>query len=267
MGRLVNTERITLDYDSLCTAELAAESACTDECEIVCIIDGSVVCVAEGREFTLGPRSLVVFPPMCYHTFIADITSPVDRYLLRFSTDALAGDVRPAFDSMISGGVVFFPGGTVSERVISAIERFQIHSEFSSEYKDAYLTAILTELICHIFTLGAHRLPEDESELGVRVAKYLNENMDKSLSLERLSARFFVSKYYLCRAFKKQNGVSIHSYVNHKRIMYAKGLIESGLTASEAAYKVGFGDYSAFYRAYVKIVGSAPTRDNRKEKI
>ena len=39
----------------------------------------------------------------------------------------------------------------------------------------------------------------------------------------------------------------------------AKQLIEQGETASGAAYKVGFGDYSAFYRAYVKVVGKAPT--------
>jgi AraC-like DNA-binding protein len=41
--------------------------------------------------------------------------------------------------------------------------------------------------------------------------------------------------------------------------MYARELIEGGETASGAAEKVGFGDYSAFYRAYVKIVGKSPT--------
>jgi AraC-like DNA-binding protein len=41
--------------------------------------------------------------------------------------------------------------------------------------------------------------------------------------------------------------------------MYARQLIESGTTAAGAAEKVGFGDYSAFYRAYVKIVGKSPT--------
>ena len=47
--------------------------------------------------------------------------------------------------------------------------------------------------------------------------------------------------------------------------MYAKQLIESGETASGAAYRVGFGDYSAFYRAYVKVLGVAPTSSDNKE--
>jgi AraC-like DNA-binding protein len=47
--------------------------------------------------------------------------------------------------------------------------------------------------------------------------------------------------------------------------MYAKQLIESGETASGAAYKVGFGDYSAFYRAYVKILGAPPTSEAKRK--
>ena len=40
--------------------------------------------------------------------------------------------------------------------------------------------------------------------------------------------------------------------------MYAKQLIDAGETAQSAAFKVGFGDYSAFYRAYIRIVGKSP---------
>ena len=101
-----------------------------------------------------------------------------------------------------------------------------------------------------------------DSEIGVRVIRYLNDNITADISLDMLAKRFFVSKYHLCRAFKKHNGISVHGYVNQKRVLYAKQLIEAGETASRAAYQVGFGDYSAFYRAYVKVMGKAPTSSN-----
>ena len=91
-------------------------------------------------------------------------------------------------------------------------------------------------------------------------------NIEKDISLDMLAKRFFVSKYYLCRAFKKHNGISVHGYINQKRVMHAKELIESGETASGAAYRVGFGDYSAFYRAYVKIIGKSPTSSSKIEE-
>ena len=110
-------------------------------------------------------------------------------------------------------------------------------------------------------------IPRDERELGARVIKYLNEHIYKVVSLDKIAKKFFVSKFYLCRAFKKHNGISVHGYINQKRVMYAKQLIESGESASAAAYRVGFGDYSAFYRAYVKLIGRAPTSQECEDEI
>jgi AraC-like DNA-binding protein len=73
------------------------------------------------------------------------------------------------------------------------------------------------------------------------------------------SLAFFVSKFYLCRVFKGYSGTSIHAYINKKRIMMAKEYIENGMSARAASEAVGYQDYSAFYRAYVKIVGKSPT--------
>jgi AraC-like DNA-binding protein len=125
--------------------------------------------------------------------------------------------------------------------------------------KSVYVKTLLSELIVFLSVSSGEQIQINEGELGARVIRYLNENLTRDMNLDTIARRFFVSKYYLCRAFKKHNGVSVHGYINHKRIMYAKQLIEQGDTASGAAYKVGFGDYSAFYRAYVKIIGKSPT--------
>jgi homocysteine S-methyltransferase len=57
----------------------------------------------------------------------------------------------------------------------------------------------------------------------------------------------------------KTNTFSVGNDIDDGNYTLAKQLIEAGETASRAAYRVGFGDYSAFYRAYVKIVGKSPT--------
>ena len=88
--------------------------------------------------------------------------------------------------------------------------------------------------------------------------KYIGEYITRDLTLDFLSKRFLVSKYYICRAFKKHNGISVHGYIVQKRIMLAKQLIESGIGAAVAAKQVGFCDYSAFYRAFVRIIGRPP---------
>ena len=141
----------------------------------------------------------------------------------------------------------------------SSFERFSVASRFAENESSEYMQALLSQILILLSATEGDRITHTNEELGARVARYLNSNIEKSLSLDRLARRFFVSKYHLCRAFKSYSGTSVHAYVNHKKIMYAKSLIESGLTASGAAERVGFGDYSAFYRAYVKIVGKSPT--------
>ena len=129
------------------------------------------------------------------------------------------------------------------------------------EKRDVYFDLLISELVVLLCTSKKEVISYNEDEIGIRVIKYLNDHIDKNISLDYLAKKFFVSKYYLCRAFKKHNGISVHGYINQKRVTYAKQLIEQGETASGAAYKVGFGDYSAFYRAYVKVTGKSPTNN------
>ena len=81
-----------------------------------------------------------------------------------------------------------------------------------------------------------------------------------AIRLSRMTAkRFFISKYYLCHLFRKHTGVTVLAYLNSKRIAMAHHLISKGEPPTEVAYRVGFQDYSTFYRAYKKETGQAPT--------
>ena len=159
----------------------------------------------------------------------------------------------------------FYPPGSIINQAFSVFDRFEYAPSLAENEKNLYLRILLSELLLLLSVSSGQNIVRHEDELSARVIKYINEYIDKKLSLDILAKKFFISKYYLCRAFKEYSGVSIHSYINHKRVIYAKQLIEEGETASGAAYKVGFCDYSAFYRAYVKIIGAPPTMDGRKK--
>ena len=51
--------------------------------------------------------------------------------------------------------------------------------------------------------------------------------------------------------------------INGKRVMMARQMIESGEVAADVAERVGFSDYSTFYRAYRKAYGQSPTEGRR----
>lgn len=235
---------------------------CFDKYSIMYFTEGCGKCIIEGREYTVKAGNLIALHPLAFHRLIPDRDQLLKGYLICFSSNAVSRGVVDILDKVIGEndyGGRFYPTSSVSDSVATAIERLEYAELLPEPQQTEYIKALLAEILVFMSIEENEEGACSEDELGARVVRYLNGNIERNISLDKLAKRFFVSKYYLCRAFKKHTGTSVHSYINHKRIMYAKQLIESGETASGAAYKVGFGDYSAFYRAYVKIVGKSPT--------
>ena len=201
--------------------------------------------------------------PFAYHHLSLDPSCVYERHLIHFHKSSLSSDALRLLEGMTSSDEdsgKYYQPRSLGNTVVSVFDRLEIAVNLPELEREAYVKTLLSELIILLSASTGEFMVQNEDELGARVIRYLNSRIGSDVSLDSLAKRFFVSKYYLCRAFKKHNGVSVHGYINQKRIMYAKQLIESGETASGAAYKVGFGDYSAFYRAYVKIVGRSPTQ-------
>ena len=244
-----------------------SESHCHDLYEILYVISGTGKYIVEGAEYTVAPRTLMLIRPFAYHHLSLDPSVVYERYVIHFHKSAISPEAIKLLENMIAAtedNANYYHSRTLSSALVSVFDRFEVADSLPKEEKDAYVRTLVSELIILLSASYCEKMIHSEDDLGARVIKYLNTNIERDISLDKLAKRFFVSKYYLCRAFKKHNGVSVHGYITHKRIMYAKQLIESGELASAAAYKVGFGDYSAFYRAYVKIVGKSPTSEQRE---
>ncbi|MBR6809951.1 MAG: helix-turn-helix transcriptional regulator, partial [Clostridia bacterium] len=59
-------------------------------------------------------------------------------------------------------------------------------------------------------------------------------------------------------SFKAHTGCSVHQYIVQKRLTYAFDRIRDGQGIVETAHQAGFGDYSAFLKAFRKQYGCSP---------
>ena len=100
-------------------------------------------------------------------------------------------------------------------------------------------------------------VPKDGKVLDI--LRYMDANLTEDFSIDDLSARFFISKYHMMRRFREETGTSIHTYLSDKRLLLARDLILSGVSATDACFQSGFRSYSAFSRAYGKLFGVTPT--------
>lgn len=116
----------------------------------------------------------------------------------------------------------------------------------------------IVEILYLISRITAFLSDDTHDDLVKRILLYINNNFTDTINLDSLSERFFVSKYHICKIFKSGTGHTVHSYVTHKRITRVRELRKQGKSISEAAYLSGFGNYTSFYRAYLKEFGVPP---------
>ena len=236
-----------------------------DSYEILYVTRGRGRYVIEGNTYEMRPGSLIFVSPYIYHSVEIDPSAPYERYIINYAPAQTAelSRIQDSFD--MKEGSLFYTAASVSSSLPAVFEKIEQLGSIPKAHQAAYAHLILSEILILLSTADTTKAVESEA-LGARVIKYLNTHIERDLSLDKIAGHFFVSKYYLCRAFKQYNGISIHGYLTQKRVMYAKQLMESGETASGAAYRVGFGDYSAFYRACLKVTGKSPLALQNKEE-
>lgn len=110
------------------------------------------------------------------------------------------------------------------------------------------LTQLLTSLLDSISpTPHAPTLPP--SILAVR--NHISQNYNQTITLDDLSQRFNISKFYLQRTFRKYTGSSPYAYQQKIRIAKAKELLRTtDLPINIIAFTVGFESSSAFISVF-----------------
>lgn len=98
----------------------------------------------------------------------------------------------------------------------------------------------------------------DELSLFQNILSYVESNLHEPLSLDDISGKFFVNKYYVAHLFKDTLGISLHQYIIKKRLDACRSAIVGGEGISAAYEKFGFRDYSSFFKAFRKEYGMSP---------
>lgn len=243
--------------------------------EIYYFISGEADYLIDGKEIALKPHTILLIAPNVFHGVRVNTQVMYERYTLHLDPNILSVERRHLLLSV-------FPkqhrgGGVGTSCCLERMERsgvLEIMRAFeacSLQEKDVQkaLSPVLTEALLTILLLCAQPIATDEqaqetgrvSRTQKDVIDYLNAHFTESITLDMLSERFYISKHYLNRAFRKATGTTVMDYLIHKRVTYVQQLLINGIPVSQAAALAGFGDYTSFYRAYVKRFGHAPSHD------
>ena len=93
-----------------------------------------------------------------------------------------------------------------------------------------------------------------------KACKYIEENLDKDVSLEQLANYLGCSPFYLSKLFKEESGNNYISYVTELRLEKAKKLLgNDSLIIKEITSMVGYNDQNYFSKLFKQKFGVSPT--------
>lgn len=99
----------------------------------------------------------------------------------------------------------------------------------------------------------------EEPELLEQVMAYIESHMQETITLADIAKRFFVSESKISQTFRQKLGISFYRYVIQRRLIEAQSLILSGTPLNEVHKRVGFTDYSSFFKAFKRENGMSPS--------
>ena len=250
------------------------ERHCHNSYELIYVVHGKGKYIVEGAEYPLAPNTVLFLRPYEYHYVCPMQDTPYERYVVHFSHELLLDATKELpyikLPTATETGV-YFPKESVSTLILTQLKLLDLDCISDTEKviglpsrSETFLRSTVNQILILLSYIQPDAPQTDGTEWVGEVMRYLNENLSQEISLEETARRFFVSKYHLCHTFREHTGISVFSYLTTKRIALAEQLLEDGISASEVAYRVGFRDYSVFYRAYKKITGESPSMAKSK---
>lgn len=240
-----------------------------ERCEIFYFYSGNAEYLVEGARYPLESGSVLIMRPAESHRTHILGSGRYERYALNFSASVIDGIdperrlLKAFFDRPIGRGNFYALDKIQLERIFFDMCR-------GSEDDYGKRLKILTNLFTLLDLISKAYIKRDSSEytepqnLSERIVAYVNANLFKEISVPLLAEKFFLSTSQFSRIFKQATGAAPWEYITIKRLTAAKEKIRRGVSAQYAAESCGFGDYSAFYRSYVKYFGCSPKNDVKK---
>lgn len=235
--------------------------------KVVLLLAGRVDYLVEGRSYALKPWDVLLVRHHTIHKAVIDRTQPYERIIIYldgkyFGRSMPEARLMGSFDQADRAGQhLLTPSDAQRQELQQVLRAYESSAGDEGVGASALRETFIIQLLIHISRMTASAAPSRESQYDPKIQQvlsYINEHLHEELTVDQLADLAYLSKYHFMRLFKAQTGSTVHAYVRQKRLLHAARLIREGVSVGKAAADSGFGDYSAFHRAFRESFGISP---------
>ena len=232
-----------------------------DSYEIYMFMEGDADYIVEGNTYSLEPYDMIIIRRHEMHRVFHKSDKRYKRFIFNVYPEFFKENNCEEYEKQFLNNNPML-GNKISAEVVHSsglYDAFLRMKQYSDNFKNIYTPIVKSVIIEFLYLINNVDTVLDDNNTTVKsIITYINNNYTNNITLEDVSKHFYISKYHLCRIFKKATGYTLHGYITHKRITRVKELISEGKNISDSAAEAGFDSYSSFYRAYINEYGVSP---------
>lgn len=247
--------------------------------ELLHIMQGNGTFLIGEIPYRLHENAVYIIKPLSLHGSNAGdqrnyirskLSIPAERLDKLLDSVGLRELTEELFDK--NGGAYIALSKEASEKIDLLFRQMALYEKENNVSDNARMMMQLIEilLICRENKQNETRGHELVNSLVSQIISYINSNISSELTIDGIAGKMFISKYYLCRAFKKALGLSVMKYILNQRLSLAKvQLINSNKKISDIAMETGFSGFSYFCRVFKEVEGVSPGeyRQNKQKNL
>lgn len=243
-----------------------------DSYELYYYVSGNLTYYIEGQAYKLKKNDIIITNRRELHRIVFDSNERYERKFIHFKPEyisSLQGENYNMLNFIEKRKLGYFnkinAEDVLSNRIDilwSNIERYA-HEKVPEQHimiKTYFVQMLIAINNIYLRHSSSLKTSFENDDTIISILEYIKENLGSRITLDLLENYFHVNKYYLCHIFKIATGFTVIEYITYKRILKAEELLLSGLSVLDVSSEVGFGDYSNFYKAFTKIVGTSPKK-------
>ena len=217
--------------------------------------------------YRLQKGDIVLVPPGVSHRpiFQDNMVGPYERDVLWISNEFMDNMIRMFPDHGIQQRNHSVPIRTAGTRWEFLGDLFNLGVQEELEQRPGWEAALMGNTLTIFANMkriymerSAGAMKAEKPELQDRITAYIEQHYATHITVDELARQFYVSNSTISHMFKQKMGVSLYRYITQRRLIAAKSLIGQKVPLEEISQKVGFSDYSTFYRAFKQEFGISP---------
>lgn len=263
IGEIVGGSGYTIDYH---------EQRCN---EISYVVSGCCDFYVDGRLFHANQGDIHIISKGCSHKIVVGRNDNLRMTYMGFlfrEDCKIMEDIIHFYESAplcLQNDKYFVK--TLFEQVLN-----EVYS--SQSYFLESMDAGITQLLIHIFRIfqfdgemEKYRMNEEfrsETIIGhtiFQTLRYIDKNIHVIKAVSQIADDLKYSPGYLSRMFKEKMGITLHQYVDEKKIAIGKQLLIEGVSVTETAYRLGYASSQSFCKMFSRYEGISPTEYLKKE--